>query len=61
MTPEEKRKAKNDDLIRRMREGEDLKLYNASDTWFPPRPIIKKDQSLVDKLFGNEVRNGAQR
>lgn len=36
------RKAHNDDLINRMRRGESMSLCKASDTWFPPRPVIKK-------------------
>jgi hypothetical protein len=55
---EEKRKAKNEDLIRRMRAGESLALVKQTDTWFQPRPIIQKDQEAIKKLFGNEARNG---
>ena len=32
----------NKDLIDRMRQGDSLQSQTASDSWFPPRPIIKK-------------------
>jgi hypothetical protein len=33
------RKARNDDLIERMLNGEKLSYMDASATWFPPRPM----------------------
>ena len=47
----EKRKAKNADLIARMKAGESTSLYIPQATWFPPRPIIEKDKDIVKKLF----------
>jgi hypothetical protein len=51
MTEEERRKKRNEELIDRMRAGESLHLYKASDTFFPPRPLIKKDKKLIKILF----------
>lgn len=45
-----RRKLKNEDLVSRMREGENLALYSPSDTFFPPRPIIKKDIKALKQL-----------
>lgn len=50
-TKEEERKKKNDDLIRRMKAGESLALYNAKDTWYQPRTNIKKDKKVADALY----------
>jgi len=51
----EKRKKHNDDLLRRFKKGENILNYNSSDTWFPPRPVIKKDKDLVKKLYGDDA------
>lgn len=42
----------NAEVLKRFRAGETLSLLPPSVTWFPPRPIIKKDQNLVRALFG---------
>ena len=47
----QKRDEKNKDLIRRMRAGESIALYKQQATWFQPRPVIKKDEKLVQELF----------
>lgn len=51
---EEKRKAENDELIRRMRRGESLSRCDASDTWFQPRPVIKKNKKEMARIYGDE-------
>lgn len=43
---------KNNDLIRRMRSGEDLRVMTPDQTFFPPRPVIKKDAQLMLRLYG---------
>jgi hypothetical protein len=45
----EQRKKENDALIEKMRKGESLATVSVSATWWPPRPIIKKD--LVKRLL----------
>lgn len=45
-------KKENDSLIEKMRNGESLAMVSVSSTWYPPRPIIKKDLSL---LFGEKT------
>jgi hypothetical protein len=48
----EQRKKENEALIERMRNGESLTAVSVSSTWWPPRPVIKKDLSL---LFGEKT------
>lgn len=47
---EKRRKLKNEDLVHRMREGESLALLPQTATFFPPRPIIKKDTKALRDL-----------
>lgn len=47
----DQRKKENDALIEKMRNGESLSMVSVSSTWYPPRPVIKKDLSL---LFGEK-------
>ncbi len=28
--------------------------YNNEDTWFPERPVIKKDKKAMDELYGEK-------
>lgn len=49
---EELRKKRNVELIRRMRDGEALKSFDSQASWFPPRPVIEKDSSAIDELYG---------
>jgi len=46
------RKDHNADVLKRMKQGDDLMPYSASDTWVPPRPKIKKDRKAIDLLHG---------
>jgi hypothetical protein len=48
----DQRKKENDALIKKMRNGESLAMVSVSSTWYPPRPVIKKDLSL---LFGEKT------
>lgn len=45
------RKRHNHDLIKRMREGDPLKGFDNQSSWFPPRPVIKKDEKAIAKLY----------
>jgi hypothetical protein len=53
-TPSQRRKRENADLIKRMKAGESLARIPASATWFQPRPVVKKDQRAITKLFGED-------
>ena len=45
------RKKHNGDLIKRMHEGDSLKSFDSQSSWFPQRPIIKKDLKAIAKLY----------
>jgi hypothetical protein len=49
------RKERNADILRRMRNGDQLASFNSYASWFPPRPIIQKDIHAVKELYGNDV------
>jgi hypothetical protein len=55
MTNEEIRKQKNKDLVERYKKGESIQLIPSSATWFPQRPIIKKDEKIVKELYGDNA------
>jgi len=48
---EKKRKARNLQVVHRMRRGEPLVTATLEDTAFPPRPIIRKDQEAMRRLY----------
>lgn len=48
-----KRKQANYELIQRMRAGSPLQRFSAQQSWFPPRPIIKKDRRAVARLYAS--------
>ena len=50
-TTTKQRRERNLDLVRRMRRGEDLMLSRTEDTFFPIRPVIKKDREALAKLY----------
>ena len=45
------RKKHNGDLIKRMNDGDSLKSFDSMSSWFPPRPVIKKDVKVMAKLY----------
>lgn len=47
----DKRREHNQDLLRRMRSGESLRTVDSRSSWFPPRPIIEKDQEAISRLY----------
>ena len=49
------RKERNAELLRRMRNGEQLASFNSYASWFPPRPIIQKDIHALQELYGDDV------
>lgn len=44
------RKAHNDRVIDMWKKGESLAAIKPQDTWFPPRPIIKKCKKALEIL-----------
>lgn len=56
MDIKEKRKNRNKDLIERLKRGESTQLIPTQMTWYPPRPIIKKDNEIVKQLYGDTAK-----
>jgi hypothetical protein len=46
-----RRREKNKSLLERVERGESVSLIPPSATHYPPRPVIKKDRALVEKLY----------
>lgn len=55
-TSEKKRKNRNRQIIEKMKRGEDLVAFDAFSSWFPPRPILKKDKKALEKLYGKRLK-----
>jgi hypothetical protein len=49
---EKRRQEKNKEIVDRMRAGESLATIDQKATWWPPRPIIKKDLKEIARLYG---------
>ena len=47
---------RNSDVLRRMRSGEQLTSFDSQSSWYPPRPIIEKDQGAIRKLYGRAAK-----
>lgn len=47
---------RNSELVRRMRNGEQLTSFNSQASWYPPRPIIEKNQEAIHKLYGRAAK-----
>jgi len=45
------RRQHNSELIRRMRNGDSLNAIDSRASWFPPRPILKKDASEMSRVY----------
>ena len=46
-----RRKMHNRKILKKMEKGESLSSYNPQSSWFPPRPIIKKDEKALSGLY----------
>ncbi len=47
----DRRKQHNSDLLRRMRNGDPLNVVDSRASWYPPRPIIKKDSDEMARVY----------
>ena len=54
-----KRRQHNKEILSRMKKGEALTSFNSHTSWFPPRPIVKKDQADMQKLYGVQASGDA--
>jgi hypothetical protein len=55
MTPADRRKQENAELVARMKAGDDLSAFNPEESWFPVRPKIKKDLREIQRIHGRMV------
>ena len=55
------RRQHNQDLIRRMRNGEPLWSFDSSASWFPERRKIEKDAKAVKSLYGDAATGLTER
>lgn len=44
----------NQEILDRMKSGDTLQRYTAQASWFPPRPVIKKDTKAIEILYGKK-------
>lgn len=56
MLESDRRKSHNDELLRKMKAGENLTTTDTFSLWFPPRPIIKKDTDRIKELYGHDTK-----
>ena len=46
---------RNADILRRMRNGDPLNAVDSRASWFPPRPLVKKDLVEMARLYNTTV------
>ena len=49
----------NRELIQRMNSGDNMQSFDSFSSWFPPRPVIQKDLSIVKKLYSKTAADTA--
>ena len=52
-TEKAKRMQHNTEVLGKFNRGESLSSFSSHSSWFPPRPIVKKDKGAVRKLYSN--------
>ncbi len=50
----EQRKERNKEITDAVKSGEYLQSFNKEASWYPQRPVIKKDQSAIRKIYGED-------
>ena len=55
---ERRRHDHNRQLLEKMVSGEPLWAFDSNASWFPPRPVVKKDPKAIEKLYGSAVSIG---
>ena len=52
---EEKRKIRNQEICQAIKDGEYVPpAMNIFQSWYPERPIIKKDQKAIKSIYGEK-------
>lgn len=52
---EKRRQEHNRQLLEKMVSGEPLWAFDSNASWFPQRPVVKKDPKAIEKLYGSAV------
>lgn len=55
MTPKEKSKARlerNKELVLKMKTGDACTSFDSQSSFFPARPVVKKDQKELKRIYG---------
>ena len=55
------RKKHNDEVLERMKDGDSLQRYSAQSSWYPPRPVVKKDPVAIAELYGARSEGSAEK
>lgn len=57
----QQRNQHNKEILDKLKKGESTQLIPTHMTWFPPRPIIKKDEKHIKELYGEVKIVGDQK
>lgn len=58
--PKGTRESHNREIIDRMKSGDTLQRYSTQSSWFPPRPVIKKDLRAIETLYKSKDDSSEQ-
>lgn len=51
------REKHNREVLERMKTGDPLQRYSSEASWFPPRPIVKKDENALKLLYKEKKKH----
>ena len=54
MDNKKRRDKRNKDIVSRLKRGESTRTVPPEATWWPPRPIIKKDPEAIKRLYNSD-------
>ncbi len=54
------REKRNEDILKRMREGDPLTSFDGAASWFPPRPVIQKNSEDMARVYSSEGSAASQ-
>lgn len=53
---QERRAEENKDVLARFKRGESLARCDQQATWWQPRPMVKKDEAAMQRVYGGPAR-----
>jgi hypothetical protein len=45
----------NDSVLAKLKKGENLSQHSSMSSWFPPRPIVKKNIGDLNKVYNGKI------